>query len=395
MRLALFTDTYGPDVNGVARTLGRWTDYLKRRGIECMVFAPDSAARDSAPGGSATVERFVSLPFFLYPECRLALPNPIHIRRALHAFKPTLVHVATPFNLGLCGIHYARKYELPLVASYHTHFDRYLPFYNLQWMVKMLWRYMDWFHQDCRSIFVPSKSTYQDLIQRGWDARRLAVWSRGIDPQVFHPQVDRSKLLAEHGIEENPFIVLYVGRLAPEKNVDVALEAYASFQRNICPDSILVLAGDGPSADTLKERCAKEGIPARFLGFTGTEALQQWYAAADVFLFPSPTETFGNVVLEAMACGTPVLCADSGGVTDSVTHGVTGLRCVPGSASSFADGLELLYRNEDLRGQLSVRGRAHSARQSWDAIFDDLLARCHEASLGQSHPIRPISGDNF
>ncbi|BBH24820.1 glycosyl transferase [Paenibacillus baekrokdamisoli] len=391
MRLALFTDTYEPDVNGVARTLARWVEYLRRKGIPVLVFAPDPAD-DRERAAMASVERFASFPFFLYPECRLALPRPIYIRRALHAFGPTLIHVATPFNMGLCGVHYARKYQVPLVASYHTHFDRYLPFYNLHWMVKMLWRYMNWFHHDSRSIFVPSRSTLLDLKQRGWDEARLEVWTRGIDTKQYHPGVDRNTFLTQHDISPDKFIVLYTGRLSPEKNVDVALAAFAKFQRDICPDALFVLAGDGPSADLLKQQAERERIPTRFLGFTGMPNLQQWYAAADTFLFPSSTETFGNVVLEAMACGTPIVCADAGGVVDTVEHGWNGLICEAGNINAFSDALKQIHGNADLRGRLAARGIAYSLRQSWDTIFEELLIRFEKASdLDNCSWIRHIS----
>ncbi|WP_219838649.1 glycosyltransferase family 1 protein [Paenibacillus sp. R14(2021)] len=379
MRLALFTDTFAPDVNGVARTLERWSDYLRAQNIPCLVFAPDPAY-DKSYQASSTVERFASLPFFLYPECRLALPNPLHVRRALDAFKPTVIHVATPFNMGLFGIHYAKKHHLPLVASYHTHFDRYLAFYNIQWMVKMLWRYINWFHADCRYIFVPSKSTLQVLKERGWDEKRLAVWTRGIDTKSYHPNVDRALWRAKHGISPDSYVVLYVGRLAPEKNADTAIAAFAKFQRDVCRNAVLVMAGDGPSMETLKQQALREGVNVRFLGFTALPELQQWYAGSDVFLFPSSTETFGNVVLEAMACGTPVICADTGGVVDTVQHEWNGLRCEPGNADSFSKALERIYRDEGLQSRFRARGLAHSMRQSWDAIFEELLTKVREAS---------------
>ncbi|MCK9860420.1 glycosyltransferase family 1 protein [Paenibacillus sp. ATY16] len=385
MRVALFTDTFEPDVNGVARTLGRWTDYLKRQGAEVLVLAPDPATGKQSGKQTTSVERFASLPFFLYPECRLALPNPIHIRRALKEFNPTIIHVATPFNLGLCGIHYARKLRIPLVASYHTHFDQYLPFYNLQWMAKLLWRYMEWFHQDCRSIYVPSRSTYEDLKEKGWDDGRLEVWSRGIDTEAFHPSVNREEWLLRHGIDNDRFVVLYVGRLAPEKNVDIALDAFAEFRQNISEEAVFVIAGDGPSSDALKERCRREGIDARFIGFTTMPDLQKWYASADLFLFPSATETFGNVVLEAMSCGTPVICADKGGVTDSVQHGVTGLQCNPEDPRSFTNAMGLLYSNPELRAAIAGQGRIYSQKQSWNAIFDKLAASFERYSI----PVQP------
>ncbi|MGG4143798.1 glycosyltransferase family 1 protein [Paenibacillus algorifonticola] len=391
MRLALFTDTYEPERNGVARSLGRWKAYLQRRGVECLVLAPERSIFDSkAAMQASSVERFASLPFFLYPECRLALPNPLHLRHALHEFNPTLIHVATPFNLGLCGIHYARKHQIPLIASYHTNFDQYLPFYNLQWMVKMLSRYMEWFHHDCKKIFVPSTSTLQDLTRKGWGAERLSVWSRGIDTSLFHPGVNREQLLAQHGIKHECFVVFYAGRLAPEKDVETAIEAFSLFQKQTNAQVKLVLAGDGPSSEALQQQCARSGVAATFLGFQTSEELQRWYAAADLFLFPSATETFGNVVLEAMACGTPVLCANKGGVLDSVSHGLNGMLCEAGSPASFAAALALLHEDEERRRSLGISARLFSLRKSWDTIFDGLLVECERQSAQGRSPVNHI-----
>lgn len=383
MRLAIFTDTYEPEVNGVARTLGRWTDFLRRQGIEVMVFAPDPAMDNTSMQTSIQVQRFTSFPFFLYPECRLAVPNPVPVRRALQLFQPTLIHVATPFNMGLFGIHYAKKYRIPLVASYHTHFDRYLPYYNLQWMAKLLWRYLEWFHHECRMIFVPSPSTKAQLVGRGWRGERLDVWARGIKTDQFYPGVERTELQlpGSYTITSEQFVVLYVGRLSPEKDVGIAIDAFDKFRRSH-PNAVMLIAGDGPSAGELEARCTREQLPIHFLGFQSLPALRELYAAADVFLFPSATETFGNVVLEAMACETAVVGARAGGVADTVTHGVNGLLCDPGSVDSFADALERLYQDPEERGRLAAKGLAYSRNQSWDAIFGRLLSQFLEAESG-------------
>ncbi|WP_168121031.1 glycosyltransferase family 1 protein [Paenibacillus sp. HB172176] len=376
MRVAIFTDTYAPEVNGVARTLGRWTDYLQSQGIACKVFAPEPATSGQRTPQASPVERFASLPFFLYPECRLALPRLGHIRTELQLFKPDFIHVATPFNLGLCGIHYARKYQIPLIASYHTNFDHYLSFYNLQWMEKLLWRYMEWFHRDCRAIFVPSRNTFSDLALRGWDIERLGIWSRGVDSTIFHPLVNRKEQLEQHGLGNCPFLVSYAGRLAPEKNVETALDAFRRFQQSTCSEAVLIIAGDGPSAPALKEKCRREGIDARFVGFASPQQLQRWYAASDVMLFPSPTETFGNVVLEAMACGTAVICADRGGVLDTVKDGWNGYLCKTGNAESFSAALEDAYKHPAKLLELGRNAHSHSLEQSWSRIFEELLAAC-------------------
>ena len=147
----------------------------------------------------------------------------------------------------------------------------------------MLSRYMEWFHHDCKKIFVPSTSTLQDLTRKGWDAKWLSVWSRGVDTSLFHPGVNREQMLAQHGINHECFVVFYAGRLAPEKDVETAIEAFSLFQKQTNAQVKLVLAGDGPSSESLQQQCARSGVAATFLGFQSSEELQRWYAAADLF----------------------------------------------------------------------------------------------------------------
>jgi glycosyltransferase involved in cell wall biosynthesis len=368
MRVALFTDTFLPDVNGVAKTLGRWTKFLESKGAECKVFAPTSITAGETD--FFQVERFLSIPFLLYPECRLAIPNPLHIRRILQAFNPTIIHCATPFNLGLSGMHYALKHRIPLVASYHTHFDQYLSHYKIQWAEPALWKYMLWFHQYCRKVYVPSQSALEHLESKGLND--LEIWGRGVETDHFSPEVDRDKVLASYGIDSSNFIILYVGRLAPEKSIDVLTETLNSLDPLIRKKVHLIIAGDGPISAVLHEQYSGSR-QVTFTGFVQGKPLSDLYAAADCFFFPSTTETFGNVVLEAMASGTPVIGAAAGGVKDNVQHGVTGLLCPPGDVSAFVEATELLYSQPELRRSLGMQGRAYSLQQSWDSIFMRLL----------------------
>ncbi|QMV43418.1 glycosyltransferase family 4 protein [Cohnella cholangitidis] len=374
-RLALFTDTYSPEVNGVAKTLERWIGYLRKQGIECMVFAPSRPRKERTVSEAA--ERLVSLPFFLYPECRLALPQTGSAERKLLSFKPTVIHVATPFGTGVTGRHLAMKHGIPLMASHHTHFVRYLPFYNLQWMGKLLWRYLHWFHLPCRKIYVPSRSVLEECLADGWEG--LELWSRGVDTERFHPRVDRERFLREAGMASSRFVVLYAGRMAPEKQTDVAVEAVARFADRTEADVELVVAGDGPAANDIKALALRRGIQAKFLGSVSQPTLQRWMAASDVLLFPSATETFGNVVLEAMACGLPVVGAAGGAVPDTIRSGENGLLCLPGDVGQFADKLELLYKDASLRARLSAAGAQEAKYRSWDGVFDGLKSSMEEA----------------
>lgn len=375
IRLALFTDTYAPEVNGVAKTLERWVAYLRSRGIPCLVFAPSRPRTEKMRFD--LVERLASMPFFLYPELRVAAPLSASAERKLLAFRPTVIHVATPFGSGLTGRRLALKHGIPLVASHHTHFVRYLPFYNLQRMGKLLRRYLKWFHQPCRKIYVPSPSVLDDCAIDGWSG--LEVWSRAIDTATFHPASDRTALFAEAGIPGTRFVALYAGRLAPEKQPEVALEAMARFAETTGADAELAVAGDGPSAGELRALASQRGAAVRFLGALPQSQLQRWMASADALLFPSPTETFGNVVLEAMACGLPVVGAAAGAVPDTVRHGETGLLCAPGDAGAFAEALARLRAEPELRGRLSAAGLAEARSRSWDAVFGGLLASVSDA----------------
>jgi glycosyltransferase involved in cell wall biosynthesis len=370
MKVALFTDTFLPDVNGVARTLGRWVDYLESHGATCRVFAPQSDSETGLDYNSAMVERFYSVPFLLYPECKLAIPNPISIKKTLQEFKPDIIHCATPFNLGLYGLHYAKKHKIPVVASYHTHFDQYLQYYKIQWVEGMLWRYLGWFHQTCRRIYVPSKSTLSYLQERGFS--NLEVWSRGVDISRFHPAVDREAILRKAGADPDKFSLLYVGRLAPEKSVDVLIEAYEQLPVHLKEKTELILAGDGPLYKEMAE-AYKDRSDMHFQGFVEGKELSDLFAAADLFVFPSATETFGNVVLEAMASGTAVIGAAAGGVQDTVRHMETGWLCPVGDSAAFAEAITTLLDNDQQRQAMSAAGRAYSMLQSWDSIFSRLM----------------------
>jgi len=385
MKVALFTDTFLPDVNGVAKTLGRWTRFLESKGAECKVYAPASVSEDDPD--PFRVERFYSIPFVLYPECRLAIPNPLYIRKSMHAFQPTIVHCATPFNLGLFGLYYARRHGTPFVASYHTHFDQYLSHYKIPWVEPTLWKYMQWFHQSCSKVYVPSESTKQHLASKG--LRNLEIWSRGVDTQRFQPEVNRQDVLNVYGVDASKFILLYVGRLAPEKSVEVAFDTFEGLPEHIRADAHLIIAGDGPSAEALRERYGDQHN-ITFTGFVQGEALAALYAAADVFIFPSTTETFGNVVLESMAAGTVVVGTAAGGVQDTIEHGVTGMLCKPGDVSAFVETVKELHASQEKRRMMEQAGRAYALEQSWDEIFTKLYNSYAEVSeAGKISGLRP------
>ncbi|MFC4321639.1 glycosyltransferase family 4 protein [Litchfieldia salsa] len=363
-KIAIFTDTYAPDVNGVARTLKRLTTYLEKQGVEYRVFAPESTSQTIF---EHQIHRFISLPFFLYPECRLGLPNLPSIKSELQLFKPDLIHIATPFNIGLTGLHYAKKMNIPVVGSYHTNFDQYLNYYELQFLSKVLWKYMHWFHRPFKRIFVPSKETLTDLKKHGFT--NLSIWPRGIDCNLFHPNHSREVFLNKYQIKST-YILTYVGRLSPEKDVTTLIEIAMAIPNYLHDQIQWLIVGDGPSKDEMMKTAPPN---MTFTGFLNGEELAEVYACSDLFIFPSPTETFGNVVLESLACGTPVIGANSGGVKSIIQHERNGLLCNPNQVDEFVSAILKLINDGHYRKEMGLAGRSYALTQSWDVIFDNLL----------------------
>jgi glycosyltransferase involved in cell wall biosynthesis len=366
MRIALFSDTFWPQVNGVALTLKRFTEHLEKRHISFRTFVPKVNEEDLFANN---IQCFASLPLLMYPECRVALPNYFTIYNQLQKFKPDLIHIATPFNIGLCGLYYARKYAVPHVASYHTHFDRYLQYYHLQFASPLFWRYIRWFHQSCLATFVPSQDTAEQMNQQG--IQGVDLWKRGIDCRLFHPDKKNKAIREKYNFNER-YMFLYVGRLAPEKDLDIMIDVMKNLPDALRNEIRWFFVGDGPM---LKQLQAEAPSNATFTGYLNGESLAELYASADLFVFPSSTETFGNVVLESLASGTPVIGARSGGVQEIIQHGKTGLLCPPRDPDAFIRAIVSMLERPERLTDFGYEGRVYASTQSWETIFDDLLLK--------------------
>ncbi|RBW71395.1 glycosyltransferase family 4 protein [Bacillus taeanensis] len=369
MKLALFTDTYPPQVNGVAKTLKRLVHHLEKRNIPHIVFAPDSNQEELY---ADNIHRFISMSFFLYPECRIALPNLLKIKKQLHHFKPDLLHIATPFNLGLSGLTYGKKQQIPMVASYHTHFDHYLHYYHLEWFSNLLWRYMEWFHQPFSKIYVPSTETKEHLEKRNF--ANLALWRRGVDSELFHPLRSSSGFRDRYQLKRN-YLFLFVGRLAPEKSLDVLQKIITQMPDELNREVDWLIVGEGPLRGALEQDMPSN---VTFTGYLQGEELAQAYAASHLFVFPSTTETFGNVALEALSSGTPAVVANKGGVTEIVTHKKTGMIAEANNHDDFIQHILTLVNKPSLLKEMGLNTRQYALSQSWDTIFDNLLASYEE-----------------
>lgn len=364
MKIAIFTDTFPPQVNGVAKTFQRLEEYLNCKKIEHRIFVPETKGDDLF---SHSVHQFSSIPFFLYPECRVAFPNVFHIRKELEEFQPDLLHIATPFNIGLVGLYYGKKLNIPMVGSYHTNFDQYLQYYDLEFLSKWLWNYMSWFHRPFIKNFVPSQATKQELTKRGFT--NVKIWSRGVDCEHYHPYFLKEEMKQKYRVESK-HILTYVGRLSPEKNLNLLLEVARHLPDYINKQVHWLIVGDGPmKTEILKNKPENMTLT----GYLKGSELAEVYAGSSLFVFPSSTETFGNVILESLACGTPTIAARAGGVKEIIQDRMTGMLCAPNRVEEFIYSITYLIENEQLLTKMSKYAREFALKQSWESIFDSLI----------------------
>ncbi|MDM5315475.1 glycosyltransferase family 1 protein [Fictibacillus sp. b24] len=378
MKLALFSDTFYPQINGVARTLKRLTDYMEKNDVEYKVIMP---SLDELPKMECDqYYAMKSLPLFLYPECRLAIPQLRALNSELNKFNPDLLHIATPFTIGLFGMRYGRKENIPMVASYHTHFDRYLAYYHLEFLSPLLWRYLQWFHRHFEKNFVPSQETRQILHSKSF--KNVEIWSRGVDCAMFTPHKHDTFVREKYKITEK-YIFLYVGRLAPEKDLEILHEMINKLPPALRENVHWLIVGDGPSRHIV-DQWEKEHLNVTCAGYLSGEDLAGVYAAADLFVFPSSTETFGNVVLEAAASGLPAIVSNRGGVKEIVQDGLTGRICEAGNAESFIQNTVSMLDDPLLLQSMKLKARNYALTQSWSVIFGNLFMQYEEVAYRQN-----------
>jgi glycosyltransferase involved in cell wall biosynthesis len=367
MRITLVTETYFPQVNGVSRTLGQLVRVLTDAGDVVQLIHPDYG--EAPQHEEHHLVRSVSLPF--YRELYLPLPPFRRVRSAIDAFRPDIVHIATEATLGLCVLRHVRRRGLATVSSFHTNFDQYSAHYRIGWTKGTIWRYLRWFHNRTLETYVPSRATIRDLEQRGFE--RLVLWPRGVDGTMFRPdRLGRARVRHELGFHPDDVVIGHVSRIAAEKNVDYLAGALQVVQKER-PQSRILIVGDGPARPSLESRL---GSSARFAGYRSGEDLADHYAAMDIFAFTSLTETFGNVILEAMASGLPVVALRAGGPGDTVREGETGRLLEPSeSPARFAAALIQLVDDATLRRGMADSARAYAVSQTWDSIMGALRDR--------------------
>ncbi|MEW4567897.1 glycosyltransferase family 1 protein [Tautonia sp. JC769] len=385
MRITIVTETYFPQVNGVSRTLSQLVRVLTASGDTIQLIHPDYGTPSVSEDGCGSY-RVPSLRVPFYPEVRLPRPPYRAVCRAIGTFRPDLIHIATEATLGLAVLQRALADGLPVVSSFHTNFDQYSDHYQVGWARGLIWRYLRWFHNRTRETYVPSRSSIEALKDREFE--NLVLWPRGVDADLFRPdRPGRAAVRKALGFGPDDVVIAYVGRLAAEKNIDYLAEVLRQ-SASECARIRLLIVGDGPSRSLVEARL---GTMARCVGFRSGEELADHYAAADLFAFASRTETFGNVVLEALASGLPAVVLADGGPAEIVQHGETGLAIPPDAPTSrFADALLTLAEDAPLRHRLAENAREYARSQSWEQIMGTLRERYARIVEGPVPTVTPV-----
>jgi glutamate-1-semialdehyde 2,1-aminomutase len=368
--ICIVTDTYPPEVNGVALTLARLVGGLRTRGHAVSVlrpFRPALDARGQDPDHAATLVRGVPLPG--YRGLHMGLPAGRLVRRRWTVDRPDVVYVATEGPLGWSAVSMARRLGIPVFSGFHTDFPGYARHYRVGWLRPVVFRYLRSFHNRTVGTFVATIDLGDRLRAAGF--ANVALLGRGVDSDLFTPERRSAALRAARGLGEDGLAALYVGRLAAEKNIGLAVDAYRAMQRSR-GGLRFVIVGDGPLRAALQQ--AHPDLV--FCGMRFGQQLAACYASADVFLFPSETETFGNVTLEAMASGLAVVAYDYAAAAMHVRHGETGVLVRRGAAAAFVEGAAALARSPRSIEGMRRQARLHATSVDWHRVvrqFETLL----------------------
>src|SRR5689334_6580200 len=360
LRVALFSGNYNYVRDGANQALNRLVDYLLRQGVQVRIYSPTV----DEPAFPATGD-LVSIPAIPIPgrsEYRLPIALPGRIRRDLADFNPNVGHVSSPDIVGHRAVTWARLRQIAAVASVHTRFDTYLAYYHLQALEPLARDIMRRFYHRCEVVMAPAESTAVILRAQRMN-RDIAIWARGVDREQFNPERRDLGWRRSIGIGDEEMVVAFLGRIVMEKGLDVFAEAIQALRARGIENRVLVI-GDGPARPWFEEQLPE----AIFTGQLTGDDLARALASSDLLLNPSITEAFGNVTLEAMACGLPVIAAEATGATNLVRHAVTGTLVDGTEPDEFADAIEAYALDPDLRRRHGEAALAIAKTMDWDSI---------------------------
>ena len=376
-RIALFTDVLKENLDGVTYTLYNLIGRIPKDRFEFIFITPYPPSPEVKLPFPVIVCRYVPLP--LYKEYPLALPYfDKNLKKALDDFKPDLIHFTSPTFLGRYALRYGQKHGIPVVSTYHTHFPMYVDYYFkhypvlwwLSWIAKkyLVPMILKFYYNNCDTVYVPTKPVLEDLVNLGINRERLTIWARGIDMSKYNAR-KRDKNFIDTMCGKNTVRILFVSRLFWIKEIRTIIGIYRQLTRSY-PNARMIITGDGPQRKYMEKRMPG----AVFTGKLIHEQLERIYASSDIFLFPSITETFGNVVLEALASGLPVVAAAKGGPVGILREGETGFLVEPKNVDEFCDKLGYLIDNPDIMEQMSRKATEYARTQKWEDLCHDMFA---------------------
>ena len=381
-RVAVVTETYPPEVNGVALTLARLVEGLRSANHDVQLVRPRQSESDQAsqealqPGFHEVLMR--GLPIPRYPELRMGLPSKGALIKLWQLRRPDVVHIATEGPLGWSALRAALYLKLPIATDYRTNFQSYSAHYGVGFLHKPIMGYLRKFHNRAHCTMVPTKALMGALAAAGF--HKLKVVSRGVDTAAFDPAHRQQLLRTQWGLDADDLAVLSVGRLAPEKNLSLLVQAYEAIKQRL-PRARLILVGQGPLRQALQAQCPD----AIFAGQLRGSVLAAHYASADLFLMPSMTETFGNVTTEAMASGLPVVAFNDAAAAEWLVDGVNGRVVALGDAQSFVSAAVALAEQSPVRTRLGQAARHTALQLDWSRIvqqFEGVLQEVmHQANI--------------
>lgn len=360
LRIALFSGNYNMTVDGANKALNRLVGYLLAHGAAVRVYSPTVANPDFAPTGDLVSVPSMAIPN--RPEYRIPLHFSSRVREDIAAFAPNILHISSPDRVSRQAAAWARRRKLPVACSVHTRFETYFRYYNLSFLEPLVVAWLRKLYRKCDALIAPSESFAQVLRQQRMNYD-IGIWTRGVERDVFNPGRRDLDWRRSWGIADDTPVIAFLGRLVMEKGLDVFADTVDQLQRRKVSHQVVVI-GEGPAGEWFESRLPD----AKFVGFQGGENLARALASCDVFFNPSITETFGNVTLEAMACGLPVVAARATGSASIVKHGQTGYLVTPGAIGLFADDLERYCRDPELRSVHGAAALAESGAYQWDAI---------------------------
>jgi phosphatidylinositol alpha 1,6-mannosyltransferase len=359
LRIALFSGNYNMTTDGANKALNRLVGYLLAHGAAVRVYSPTVANPDFEPTGD-----LVSVPSMAIPgrsEYRIPLSFSSRLREDIAAFAPNIVHISSPDRVSRQAVG-ARRRRIPVACSVHTRFETYFRYYNLSFLEPLVVAWLRRLYRRCDALIAPSESFAQVLRDQRMNYD-IGIWTRGVEQGIFHPGRRDPDWRRSLGIADDTPAIAFLGRLVMEKGLDVFADAIDALRRRGVAHQVVVI-GEGPAGDWFESRLPN----AHFVGFQGGADLARALASCDIFFNPSITETFGNVTLEAMACGLPVVAARATGSASIVKHGQTGYLVAPGSISGFADHLQRYCSDTALRADHGAAAVRESGAYQWDAI---------------------------